>query len=293
MDVLNSDTGLDPEIPFDRLLNFRDVGQTVNTFVGKEFLRPGQLFRSSRPDECTPSDCEKLTSSIGLRAIIDLRTDTELRRQAAKYKTDPSVPEPAKLPGVTYYHINLNGKGYQNAVVAQLSWPAYIQLIFLYMGGYRIEMINLIAKHVLLKRGLVGLAVDTVTACGAEIRAMFEILQDESNYPVLLHCTQGKDRTGLTVLLVLMLLGVPSEAIDHDYRKSDESQSQEADERRRELSAINTGLGDLFARTAPDFVEKVTGEVNDKYGGIRDYLLSIDVNDDMQRRVKSLLISSG
>ncbi|MET0887381.1 MAG: tyrosine-protein phosphatase [Mycetocola sp.] len=36
--------------------------------------------------------------------------------------------------------------------------------------------------------------------------------------PALVHCTEGKDRTGLLVALVLSLLGTPSRAIVEDYR---------------------------------------------------------------------------
>lgn len=36
---------------FDNILNFRDVGKTVNQFLGKRYLREGVLYRSARPGE--------------------------------------------------------------------------------------------------------------------------------------------------------------------------------------------------------------------------------------------------
>ena len=48
-------------------------------------------------------------------------------------------------------------------------------------------------------------------------RAFFEILLDESNYPLLYHCTAGKDRTGFATLLLLAALGVNRQTIIEDY----------------------------------------------------------------------------
>lgn len=172
-------------------------------------------------------------------------------------------------------------------MIAQLSWAAYLRLIALYLGGYRVAMMRLLAEAVLKPRGLVGLALDTLAASGAEIRALFAVLADAGSYPVLLHCTQGKDRTGLTVLLALMLLGCPPAAIEDDYRRSDEGLRPQLEGRLEELAQI--GLGEDYARTAPDFVERVIAEVNDRYGGIREYLRSIGVDDDVQDRVTTLL----
>jgi protein-tyrosine phosphatase len=39
--------------------------------------------------------------------------------------------------------------------------------------------------------------------------------------PMLVHCTAGKDRTGVAIALLLLLLGVPEAAIRADYGRSD------------------------------------------------------------------------
>lgn len=38
---------------------------------------------------------------------------------------------------------------------------------------------------------------------------------------MLVHCTAGKDRTGVAVALVLSLCGVPDDAVAHDYSLTD------------------------------------------------------------------------
>jgi protein-tyrosine phosphatase len=49
------------------------------------------------------------------------------------------------------------------------------------------------------------------------IRALFELLTDDATYPAVVHCTVGKDRTGVAVALVLRTLGVDDQTIATDF----------------------------------------------------------------------------
>lgn len=59
---------------------------------------------------------------------------------------------------------------------------------------------------------------DCAEAFGRIVRAI--ITHDFSKGAVLWHCTEGKDRCGMTTALVLTLLGVPREEIIKDYLKT-------------------------------------------------------------------------
>ena len=54
----------------------------------------------------------------------------------------------------------------------------------------------------------------------ASIRRIFADLADESNYPVLLHCTHGMDRTGTVCYLLGAVLGMSEEDLMKDYQLS-------------------------------------------------------------------------
>jgi protein-tyrosine phosphatase len=64
------------------------------------------------------------------------------------------------------------------------------------MFGYRMEAINIIGREVMLPRGLVRLGLDTLDQSGTEIREALSLYSESRALPILVHCTQGKDRTG-------------------------------------------------------------------------------------------------
>jgi len=287
-----------PSSTFTSILNFRDVGQTINEKMGSSSMQTGKLFRSARPDEANKQDRQKLVNEYGIKTIVDLRTKTEHIQQAqkrnAKIKSSEAVPqtneeasEPLQIPGITYHEINFNGNAYSKMLIKQLSWHNFAKLIGLMALGYRTEGIRVLGENVMRQRGLVGLGLDSIDACVAEVLQFFTILADPSQYPVMVHCTQGKDRTGLTVLLALLLLHVSLDAANHDYMLTQAELVPEREERVKEINAI--GLPDDFADCDPHFVQKVEEHIQEKYGSIEQYLEHAGIDAQMQQRVKENL----
>lgn len=138
-------------------------------------------------------------------------------------------------------------------------------------------------------RGLIGLAEDTLEHSPDEIRLVFDVLADDASYPVLVHCTQGKDRTGLVVLLLLLLMGsVPSGAISGDYAKSEGELAVEYEERIEEIRQV--GLDEEFARCPDGFTEAVTEYLEKSYGGVRGYLESLGIDDEKLELIRKRLL---
>lgn len=59
-----------------------------------------------------------------------------------------------------------------------------------------------------------------VTTCQHEIKKAVMPLADPNAFPVVIHCTHGKDRTGVTIGILLALMGVPLDDILADYGRS-------------------------------------------------------------------------
>ena len=58
---------------------------------------------------------------------------------------------------------------------------------------------------------------DYLTLNVEAIKNIFNVLSDESNYPVIYHCAAGADRTGVITYLINGLLGVPQEDLFRDF----------------------------------------------------------------------------
>jgi protein-tyrosine phosphatase len=289
---------------FDTLLNFRDVGAHVNSILGHPVLQTGLLFRSARPDEASQSDREQLVSKYKIKTIVDLRSKTEhinaakkrtevgpADRSAAVPHSDVAMAKVTEIPGISYAYINLNGKGFERHLIWQLKYLSLAKLVWLMAIGYRTEGISVLGKELMLPRGLIGLGLDTLDHSGPEIKEFFGVLAEQRAWPVMVNCTQGKDRTGITILLVLLVCGVDLGAITQDYTRSEPELEAEKAERMKEIESI--GLDESFARCPADFCTKVVEHLDTKYGGVSAYLQKIGVETSQVQGIRKMLTVGG
>ncbi|KAI1404601.1 tyrosine/serine protein phosphatase [Hypoxylon fuscum] len=284
-------------LTFDNILNFRDVGKTVNDFTMRKVIREGVLYRSARPDDASLADRERLKDELGIRTVIDLRTKTEHLKQAQKRQADLKVPallqsnaalsEPVQIPGLQYREVKVTGRRFERFLLSQLSWWNYFKLIFLFILGYRMQAISLLGREVMLPRGLVGIGLITMDESGAEVAEALRTFIEPACLPILVHCTQGKDRTGLIVALILMTLNVHTEVIEYDYMLTQKGLEAERETRLEEIREL--GLTPDWGDCPGDFVTKVENHVNTKYGGINGYLDSIGFGSSERQQLIEVL----
>lgn len=97
------------------------------------------------------------------------------------------------------------------------------------------------------------------------IKDAFAILGNQDNYPIVIHCSIGTDRTGMLCFLINALLGVDEEALYKDYLFSNFGNIG----RNRTPSAIKTYISTISSQSGETFAEKTY-----------NYLLSIDVAEE-------------
>ncbi|KAI5461096.1 protein-tyrosine phosphatase-like protein [Mariannaea sp. PMI_226] len=283
---------------FENVLNFRDVGKIVNQFLGERRVREGLFYRSARLDDATPFDREYVRDGLGVKTVIDLRTKTEHLNKIKKREAQASVPslvklnaaltEPVEIPGLDYREIKITGRPLELFWLKQLGWWDFLRFLCLFVFGYRMKAIRIIGEGVMLPRGLVGLGLDTLDNATVEIRETLSLYTDPTVLPSVVHCTQGKDRTGLVVALVLMILDVPIKGIEHDYGLTDEALIPEREERLVEIREI--GLTDEWADTAKDMIIGIERHLNDRYGGLERYLDQIGFGAEDRAKVRETLL---
>ncbi|KAF7555529.1 hypothetical protein G7046_g6542 [Stylonectria norvegica] len=296
--MVDSPATMNSSLELQNVLNFRDVGKTVNEFLGHRRVREGFIYRSARPDDATLDDRKRIKEDLGVKTVIDLRTKTEHINQAKRRQTQSATPdllrsnaafaEPLQIDGLHYQEIKITGRPFEKFLISQLSWGSFMRLISLFTFGYRIQAIAILGKEVMLPRGLVGLGLDTIDHSTAEIRQTLALYADAGSMPSVVHCTQGKDRTGLVCALVLMILGIPIPAIAHDYSLTDAALVSEREERLVEIRQI--GLSDDWASCAPDLIERIEQHLNDNYGGLDSYLDKIGFGSEERNKVREALL---
>ncbi|GIC88441.1 putative tyrosine/serine protein phosphatase [Aspergillus udagawae] len=289
--------------PFDNIINFRDVGRSINQLMGSRILKEGVFFRSARLDDASERDRRRLAEELHISTVLDLRSMTEHEMATRKHRGEdalnpeqPSLPPTEanehlmQIPGVQRSLISLTGRAFERALLWRLDWYNLIRVLALVASGYRTEAVTIVGQQVMAPRGLIGLGQDTLDSSTAEIREIFELLVSPAAYPVVVHCTQGKDRTGLIVLLLLLLVPeVSADAIAADYVKSEPELVVEFEERMREIRVL--GLDEEYTKCPPGFTQQIRAHLDAKYGGVEGYLMSVGIDREKQELIRQRLLA--
>ncbi|MGD0376491.1 MAG: tyrosine-protein phosphatase [Streptosporangiaceae bacterium] len=115
-----------------------------------------------------------------------------------------------------------------------------------------------------------------VDECGTTIAAIVGCLCAPGGLPGLIHCSAGKDRTGLLVALILAAIGVDDDVIAADYALSGSYLLAEPTAAMRQVRA-STGLGlrlDLnLMGSPPEIIIGALARVRGHAGSVAGYLL--------------------
>lgn len=113
--------------------------------------------------------------------------------------------------------------------------------------------------------------------------------------PVLVHCTVGKDRTGVVVALTLAAAGVSEEAILDDYARTETLLPAERNARvLAYLQRMHPGarnLADLATRSPAPVMKALLDELREQYGAPVEFLRAQGLADDELRELRRVLIA--
>ncbi|KAI0600123.1 tyrosine phosphatase [Biscogniauxia sp. FL1348] len=197
------DTSL-PAPPFIEVLgvvNFRDIGGYPIASRPGKVVRRGLIFRSGDPSQVGEAGISKL-QQLGIRRVYDLR----------------SVPEMESLGGGTQGQMFKQWEGAERIFV-----PVFRD------EDYSPEAIALRTKN--YGSGPQGFAEAYMAILNAgsspsnayrPFATILSHLASESPpTPMLIHCSAGKDRTGIICALILSLCGVEDDVVAQEYNLTD------------------------------------------------------------------------
>ncbi|KND02733.1 uncharacterized protein SPPG_01816 [Spizellomyces punctatus DAOM BR117] len=110
------------------------------------------------------------------------------------------------------------------------------------------------------------------------------------NYPVLVHCTQGKDRTGIVIALALSCANIPLEQILLDFSRSQKGLASQRDTMVKEMA--KAGLDPSFSDAPENVMRDTFGYIVDKYGSVEEYLETKGFTKVWRERLKACLTAS-
>lgn len=133
-----------------------------------------------------------------------------------------------------------------------------------------------------------------IDECGDAIAAAIKVLCAVDAPPALVHCSAGKDRTGVVIALVLAVLGVPDQVIAADYALSATYLDPDRTPAIGQLQA-STGLGVGLTRTLltspPALILDALAWVRAASGSVDGYLLDHGLRPEDLAQLRSALIA--
>ena len=196
-------------IQFEGAVNVRDLGG-IRTSHGRS-TRFGVIYRGDELSGLTASDLFRF-ESLGIRSVIDLRGDEERTGAPDRFPSNvkPEVLLRGFMPqGSIVMMEGVNKLGADAAQAAQLMRANYARIPF---------------DHV------------------REFRDIMHFIIDYARAPHFVHCSFGKDRTGIVAAFILRALGVHIDDVVADF----------------EMTKVDMEDLDLFDASArPDAIEAV------------------------------------
>jgi protein tyrosine/serine phosphatase len=133
---------------------------------------------------------------------------------------------------------------------------------------------------------------DMVADAASVIARVLSVLAERQAHPVIVHCTAGKDRTGVLVAVLLGLLGVPDDVIVEDYALSAGAMAAlrgKLIERYPEGKDLIEQAEELFS-AAPSNIRSLLTHIERNYGSIEGYAASAGVTAETVAALRSSLL---
>jgi len=112
--------------------------------------------------------------------------------------------------------------------------------------------------------------------------------------PVLVHCTVGKDRTGVTVALTLAAAWGDRDAIVADYARTESllpsERNAQVTARLRAMHPEAVHLEELATRSPAPVMRDLLARLDEEYGSPREYLRAKGLGDDEIAELRRILI---
>ena len=237
--------------------NFRDLGG-YPTASGRS-TKWRTLFRSDGLYRLRGVDDMSRVRQLGLKSVIDLRTEREQRDQGI-FPTDDIE--------VSFHHLSI-----VDATWSDTKTPKFDDEVEFLVWGYR----------------------DMLEIGSSRFADAMHVLAQTDSMPAVFHCAAGKDRTGVLAALLLSSLGVDDAHICADYGLTQDAMQRTiawSKVHRPELAERYANIPKAFLAADPRAMQIVLTELAQQHGSVRNYVREIGVADATVEALGDLLLQS-
>ncbi|MDG2026118.1 MAG: tyrosine-protein phosphatase [Acidimicrobiales bacterium] len=224
----------------DSISNFRELGGLP---ADNGSVAPGRLFRSGHLGAMSDADSARFADH-GIRTIVDLRSDGDIESEGSD-----RVP-----PGVTHHRVPIFDDAGRGDDLRAIIMRGDIDELREMMGDGR--------GHQIALDGAAEFVANTDRM--ASFAQAMAIVTEPDNWPVIWHCSAGKDRAGWVGTSVLLAVGAPTQVIVHHYLQSNEARGTRALFKDGELKDLIRP----FLEVHEDYIRAQLAVVNDQWGGV-------------------------
>lgn len=193
----------------------------------------GKIYRADALAELTEADMARL-DALPLRVACDLRSIRELTRH-------PNVF--AERDTVAYHHLAVALPSDDDANTSARD-PNRNFVVYQHMLDHS----------------------------GATFRALFERLSAAESYPIVFHCTAGKDRTGVVAAVLLLIAGVDRGTVFADYLHTADYANELGERLARLFGQPRYDPERFPIEVHPEAMAAVLDRIEGHYGGAEGYL---------------------
>lgn len=233
--------------------NVRDLGG-LRTY-DDHLTMMGAIVRSDSPARLTAEGQQQLLD-YGIRTVIDLRRPAQVATEMSY-----SLRQHSGVPGLALHNISLE------------QHDATVDALIEQAGKDRVAVYRLIVDH--------------------NQQAVTQIMSTIAVAPpggVLLHCSAGKDRTGIISALLLALVGVPDPIIAADYALSQERLWPLYETLVAEAGGEEYVGWWLKPVATPKTMHCLLDHFTEQYGGVVNYLHHTELSDTAITSIRQKLL---
>lgn len=227
-------------LPFESALNMRDIGGYTNN--NNQRIKWDKIYRGEELVHLSDEDQKKF-DNIGINYVFDFREPHNVERKPDHLAENINYVHLPVLNNLDNRYIDFSKETVTIDLVNE-----FMQSLYLSLAQKRAHMFADVLK----------------------------VLRDDKDAKIYIHCTNGKDRTGFMIALIMLLAGIDEEKIISEYSltnlKFDKAFQTLAQDMATSVQYPKEDLKPFFG-VDPEWLKVQLDYIKDNYDSVDDYLL--------------------